>query len=63
MAKAFRVKLKKSVIGCTDTQIKTVRSLGLGKTGSEVVLKDNPANRGQVMKVQHLLEVTPEKTK
>ncbi len=63
MAKAFRLKLKKSTIGCTETQIKTVKSLGLGKTGSEVVIKDNPANRGQVMKVQHLLEVTAEKSK
>ncbi len=63
MAKAFRVKLVKSVIGCTETQVRTVRSLGLRKTGSEAVLTDNPANRGQVMKVQHLLEVTAEKSK
>ena len=63
MAKTFRVKLKKSTIGCTASQIKTVESLGLRKTGTEVVMKDNPANRGQIMKVQHLLEVTPEKSK
>jgi large subunit ribosomal protein L30 len=63
MAKSFRIKLKKSTIGCTDSQIKTVESLGLRKTGSEAVLKDNPANRGQIMKVQHLLVVTPEKSK
>jgi len=63
MAKVFRVKLKRSTIGCTESQIKTVKSLGLGKIGSEVVMKDNPANRGQIMKVQHLVEVIPEKSK
>jgi large subunit ribosomal protein L30 len=57
MAKNFKVTLKKSTIGCTDTQIKTVSSLGLRRTGSSAVLADNPANRGQIMKVQHLLEV------
>ena len=59
MAKAFRVKLKRSLIGATDTQIDTVRCLGLRKVNSEVTVADNPANRGQILKVQHLLEVTP----
>lgn len=58
MAKNFRVKLKKSTIGCTQSQIKTVASLGLRKTGSSAILADNPANRGQILKVQHLLDVT-----
>ncbi|MCB0406779.1 MAG: 50S ribosomal protein L30 [Bdellovibrionales bacterium] len=60
MAKSFRVKLIKSTIGCTQTQKDTVRCLGLRKTNSEAVVADNPANRGQIFKVQHLLEVTPE---
>lgn len=60
MAKSFRVKLKKSTIGSTKTQKDTVRCLGLRKLNSEVVVADNPANRGQIFKVQHLLEVTPE---
>jgi large subunit ribosomal protein L30 len=63
MAKTFRVKLKKSTIGCTESQIRTVESLGLGKLGSEVVMKDNPANRGQILKIQHLVDVIPEKAK
>ncbi|MGE3973421.1 MAG: 50S ribosomal protein L30 [Bdellovibrionales bacterium] len=57
MAKNFEVTLKKSTIGCTQSQIKTVASLGLRKTGSSAVLADNPANRGQILKVQHLLQV------
>ena len=60
MAKSFRVKLKKSTIGCTQTQKDTVRCLGLRKINSQAVVADNPANRGQILKVQHLLEVTPE---
>ena len=61
MAKTFKIKLVRSTIGCTDTQIATVKALGLRKTNSEAVLADNPANRGQIFKVQHLLTVTPVK--
>lgn len=60
MAKQFRVKLKRSVIGCTKDQRDTVRCIGLKKTSSEVVVQDTPAMRGQIMKVQHLLDVKPE---
>ena len=38
-----------------------VRCLGLRKVGQVVALKDNPAVRGQIMTVQHLLDVTVEK--
>lgn len=58
--KQFRVTLKRSVIGCTEAQIRTIRALGLGKTNTSVTLADNPANRGQIIKVQHLLDVKPE---
>ena len=61
MAKAFKIRLKRSTIGCTQTQKDTVRCLGLKKVNSVNVVPDNPAMRGQIMKVQHLLEVTPEK--
>ena len=61
MAKSFRVKLKKSLIGCTQSQKDTVRCLGLKKRESENVVVDNPATRGQIMKVQHLLDVKVEK--
>lgn len=60
MAKQFRVKLKRSLIGTTADQRETVRCLGLRKMNHEVVVADNPANRGQIFKVQHLLEVKPE---
>jgi large subunit ribosomal protein L30 len=61
MAKSFKVKLRRSTIGCTQTQKDSVRCLGLRKPGQVVTIKDSPAARGQIFKVQHLLEVTPER--
>jgi large subunit ribosomal protein L30 len=57
MAKKIVVTLKKSLIGCTQDQKDTVRCLGLKKTQSTAVVNDTPAARGQIMKVQHLLNV------
>jgi large subunit ribosomal protein L30 len=61
MAKSFRVKLIKGLSGTTQSQRDAVRCLGLGRLQSESVVKDNPANRGQIYKVQHLLQVKVEK--
>ena len=61
MAKAFRVKLIRGLAGTSQDQRDTVRCLGLRRVQSEVVIKDNPANRGQIHKVQHLVQVTVEK--
>ena len=58
--KSFRITLKRSLIGCTETQRKTVRALGLRRLNHSVVMADNLANRGQILKVQHLLSVKPE---
>ncbi len=60
MAKQFRVTLKRSLIGCTKDQRETVRCIGLRRREQEVVVNDSPAMRGQIMKVQHLLDVKPE---
>ncbi len=56
MAK-LKVTLTRSVIGRPETQRKTVKSLGLHKLNSSSVLPDNPAIRGQVHKVRHLVVV------
>lgn len=56
MAK-LQITLTRSVIGRPETQRKTVETLGLKKTNSTVVVEDNPAIRGQVNKVSHLLKV------
>lgn len=60
MAKKFKVTLKKSLIGCTQDQRDTVRCLGLKKRHSTVLVNDTAANRGQIMKVQHLVDVAVE---
>jgi len=59
MAKSFKVKLVKSLIGKTKKQKDTVRCLGLRRINHEVIIKDNPAQRGAIFKIQHMLEVTP----
>jgi large subunit ribosomal protein L30 len=57
MAKTFVVTLKKSLIGCTQDQKDTARCIGLKKVRQSAEVKDTPANRGQIMKVQHLVDV------
>ena len=59
MAKSFKVKQIRSTIGKTKKQIETIRCIGLRGINSEVVVKDDPAMRGMIFKVQHMLEVTP----
>lgn len=57
MSKTFKVTLKRSIIGCTESQRETIRCLGLRKRHHTVEVKDNPAARGQIFKVQHLVDV------
>ena len=56
MAKV-KVTLKRRLFGRPETQRKTVRALGLRKINSVVELPDNPAIRGQLHKVEHLIQV------
>ncbi|MEK7358540.1 MAG: 50S ribosomal protein L30 [Bdellovibrionota bacterium] len=60
MAKQFRVTLRRSLISCTASQKETARCVGLKRIRQEVVVKDTPAMRGQIMKIQHLVDVKPE---
>ena len=55
--KTLRVKQVKSSISCPADQGKTLRALGLGKIGRTVEQVDNPAVRGIIFKVKHLVEV------
>ena len=56
MAK-LQITLTRSVIGRPETQSANVEALGLKKTNSSVVVEDNPAIRGQINKVKHLVTV------
>ncbi len=53
----LRITYTKSTIGYARDQKETVRSLGLRKLGQSVIKPDNPAIRGMVFKVQHLVTV------
>jgi large subunit ribosomal protein L30 len=53
----LKVTYKKSVIGYAQDQKDTVAALGLKKLGTSVVHDDNPAIRGMIHKVRHLVEV------
>lgn len=57
MAKKFQVTLKKSMIACPETQRNTIKGLGLRKINSTIELADNAANRGQLFKIQHMVEI------
>ena len=56
--KTLHIKQVKSSISCPADQGKTLRALGLGKIGRTVDQVDNPAVRGMIFKVKHLVEVT-----
>jgi len=53
----LKVTYKKSVIGYAQDQKDTVAALGFKKLGTSIVHDDNPAIRGMIHKVRHLLEV------
>ena len=57
MAKTFLITQNRSLIGCSKSQRATMQAIGLRGRHKSVVLADNPANRGQIQKVQHLVEV------
>lgn len=53
----LKITLVRSVIGRPPDQARTVRSLGLRRLHHSVVRPDQPAIRGMVHKVQHLVNV------
>ena len=53
----LKITLTKSTIACQKDQIATVQALGLKKMHSTVVKEDNPAIRGMIFKVKHLVTV------
>ena len=53
----LKITLIRSTIGAIPKHRKTVEALGLGKLNSSVVQKDNPAIRGMVRHVRHLVKV------
>ncbi|AWB46119.1 50S ribosomal protein L30 [Paenibacillus sp. CAA11] len=56
MAK-LQITLVRSLIGRPENQRTTVKTLGLRKINQKVVHNDNPAIRGMVNHVSHLVKV------
>lgn len=57
MAGKLIITLKRGLAGRDKRTVATCKSLGLTKTNSTVEQPDNPAIRGMVAKVAHLVEV------
>ncbi|MBQ7612593.1 MAG: 50S ribosomal protein L30 [Spirochaetaceae bacterium] len=57
MAKKLKVQLVRSSIGQRPAVRATVRSLGLRKINSSVVVNENPAIKGMIATVKHLVRV------
>ena len=53
----IKIKQVKSRIGAPKNQKRTLDALGLRKMGRVVEHNDNPAIRGMIEKVKHLVEI------
>ena len=54
--KRLQITLVRSLIGRTESQRATVRSLGLRKIHQTVIREDSPAVRGMIAKINHMVE-------
>lgn len=57
MVKKLRISWTKSGIGYPRDQRRTIQSLGLRRLQQVVEKEDNPAIRGMLVKVRHLVQV------
>lgn len=57
MQNKLEITLTRSLIGRPKDQKETVKALGLRKVNQTVVKEDNPAIRGMINKVSHLISV------
>ncbi len=57
MVKKIKISLVKSTIGSLQSQIASVRGLGLRKLNSYSILDESPEVLGMINKVKHLITV------
>ena len=57
MVKKIKISLVKSTIGSVQSQIASVRGLGLRKLNSQSILDETPEVLGMIKKVKHLIKV------
>lgn len=53
-----KIKLVKSLIGCSEAQCKVAQALGLKKTNQVVEHNNSATIMGMVRKISHLVEVS-----
>ena len=54
----IKIKLVKSLIGCSEAQKKVAKALGFTKKDQIVEHEESPIITGMINKISHLLEVT-----
>ena len=54
---AVNITLVRGLVGCTDRQRETVRTLGLRAIRQSVVREDGPQLRGVLRRISHLVKV------
>ena len=55
--KSYRVTLRKSPIGQTQSQRATLKCLGLRRLNTQSVVQDSPQTRGRIRAVAHLVAI------
>ena len=53
----LKITLVKSPVACLPKHRATVKAIGLHKVGQSIVHDDNPAVRGQIFAVKHMVKV------
>ena len=53
----LKITQTKSTIACLKNQIANIKALGLHHVGDTVIKEDNPAVRGMIFKVKHMVKV------
>jgi large subunit ribosomal protein L30 len=53
----LKITQTKSTIACLKNHIATIEALGLHRIGQSVVKEDNPAIRGMIFNVKHMVKV------
>ena len=53
----LKITQTRSTIACLKNHIATIKALGLHHVGQTVVKEDNPAIRGMIFKVKHMVKV------
>lgn len=59
-AGTITVRLKKSTITCTKTQIANIKGLGLRRIGHEKTLENTPSVRGMIKKMIQWIDIVSE---